>query len=65
VPWKSRPEPRHFEQIVQQVKGRDDQHLVMAVLLRAQSLANYQAVNTGHFGLALTAYAHFTSPIRR
>ncbi|MDX1380802.1 MAG: ribonuclease R, partial [Xanthomonadales bacterium] len=65
VPWRGRPEPRHFEQIVQQVKGRDDQHLVMAVLLRAQSLASYQATNTGHFGLALDAYAHFTSPIRR
>jgi ribonuclease R len=65
VPWKGRPEPRQFEQIVQQVKGREDQHLVMAVLLRAQSLASYQADNTGHFGLALAAYAHFTSPIRR
>jgi len=65
VPWRGRPEPRQFEQIVQQVKGREDQHLVMAVLLRAQSLAVYQAANTGHFGLALQAYAHFTSPIRR
>jgi ribonuclease R len=37
----------------------------MAVLLRAQSLASYQARNSGHFGLALEAYAHFTSPIRR
>jgi ribonuclease R len=65
VPWKGRPQPRQFEQIVQQVKGREDRHLVMAVLLRAQSLASYQAANTGHFGLALAAYAHFTSPIRR
>ena len=65
VPWKSRPEPRDFENIVQQVKGREDQPLIMAVLLRAQSLATYQAANTGHFGLALKAYAHFTSPIRR
>jgi len=65
VPWKVRPEPRDFENIVQQVKGRDDQPLIMAVLLRAQSLASYQSVNTGHFGLALHAYAHFTSPIRR
>jgi ribonuclease R len=62
VPWRGRPEPRHFEHIVQQVKGRDDRPLVMAVLLRAQSLASYQAANTGHFGLALDAYAHFTSP---
>ena len=65
VPWKSRPEPRDFENIVQQVKGREDRPLIMAVLLRAQSLATYQAANTGHFGLALEAYAHFTSPIRR
>ena len=65
VPWKSRPQPRDFETVVQQVKGREDQPLIMAVLLRAQSLASYQAGNSGHFGLALPAYAHFTSPIRR
>jgi ribonuclease R len=34
-------------------------------LLRSQSLASYQPANQGHFGLALSAYAHFTSPIRR
>ena len=65
VPWKTRPEPRDFEQVVQQVRGREDRDLIMAVLLRAQSLATYQASNSGHFGLALEAYAHFTSPIRR
>jgi len=65
VPWRGRPGPRDFETIVQQVKGRADRPLIMAVLLRAQSLASYQARNTGHFGLALAAYTHFTSPIRR
>ncbi|NNK38621.1 MAG: ribonuclease R, partial [Xanthomonadales bacterium] len=65
VPWKGRPKPRDFEDLVQRIKGREDQHLIMAVMLRAQSLASYQAANTGHFGLALEAYAHFTSPIRR
>lgn len=63
--WKDRPEPRDFELIVQQIKGREDEDLIMAVLLRTQSLASYQETNSGHFGLALEAYAHFTSPIRR
>ncbi len=65
IPWKVRPTPRDFEQIVQQVKGRADKSLIMAVLLRAQSMASYQVNNAGHFGLALEAYTHFTSPIRR
>lgn len=65
VPWRARPTPRDFETVVQQIKGREDRPLIMAVLLRAQSLATYQPKNSGHFGLALEAYAHFTSPIRR
>ena len=65
VPWRDNPEPKDFEAVVKQAKGRPDEHLIMAVLLRSQSLAAYQATNEGHFGLALKAYAHFTSPIRR
>ena len=65
VPWRGRPSPRDFETVVQQIKQREDRPLIMAVLLRAQSMATYQARNSGHFGLALAAYAHFTSPIRR
>jgi ribonuclease R len=65
IPWRDKPTPRDFETIVQQIQGRDDKPLIMAVLLRAQSLAVYQTENKGHFGLALEAYAHFTSPIRR
>jgi ribonuclease R len=65
VPWRDQPEPRDFEAVVKQAQGRPDEHLVMAVMLRSQSLAAYQPANEGHFGLALDAYAHFTSPIRR
>ncbi len=64
-PWKDQPSPRDFEAIVEKVKGRPDEKLIMAVLLRSQSLAVYKPDNAGHFGLALDAYTHFTSPIRR
>jgi len=65
VPWRDNPQPKDFEWVVEQARGRPDEHLIMAVLLRSQSLAAYQPANEGHFGLALDAYTHFTSPIRR
>jgi ribonuclease R len=65
VPWMDQPKPADFDAIVSAARGRPDEKLIMAVLLRAQSLAVYKLENDGHFGLALPAYAHFTSPIRR
>ena len=65
VPWRDDPQPKDFETVVEEARGRPDEQLIMAVLLRSQSLAAYQPNNEGHFGLALKAYAHFTSPIRR
>lgn len=35
------------------------------LVLRLQSQAQYSPENIGHFGLGLTDYVHFTSPIRR
>jgi ribonuclease R len=37
----------------------------MEQILRTQTQAYYSPDNTGHFGLSLGSYAHFTSPIRR
>jgi ribonuclease R len=65
VPWRDNPQPKDFEVVANEARGRPDEQLIMAVLLRSQSLAAYQSSNEGHFGLALDAYAHFTSPIRR
>ncbi|MEW5315178.1 MAG: hypothetical protein WDW38_006624 [Sanguina aurantia] len=52
-------------EVLRMVKDRPERELIQSVLLRSQSIAAYQPDNRGHFGLALTAYAHFTSPIRR
>jgi len=63
-PW-SRVQPRDFTQLLRKIRERPDAPLLETVLLRSQSLAVYQTENLGHFGLALEAYGHFTSPIRR
>ncbi len=57
--------PADFSEILRMVKERPERELIQSVLLRSQSMAAYQPENRGHFGLALTAYTHFTSPIRR
>ncbi len=58
-------EPRDFTALLGRIRDRPDVALLESVLLRTQSLAVYSPDNAGHFGLALDAYAHFTSPIRR
>ena len=57
--------PGDFADMLRLVQDRPERELIAGVLLRAQSMAAYQVDNRGHFGLALSAYAHFTSPIRR
>jgi ribonuclease R len=57
--------PGDFADVLRMVQDRPERELIQSVLLRAQSMAAYQPDNRGHFGLALAAYAHFTSPIRR
>ncbi|KQI69976.1 ribonuclease R [Loktanella sp. 3ANDIMAR09] len=45
--------------------GTDSAELINIATLRSMTQAYYHPENFGHFGLALRAYAHFTSPIRR
>ena len=59
------PTPLDYMHLVDAVKDRPDAHLIQTVLLRSMSQAVYSPDLKGHFGLALDAYAHFTSPIRR
>ncbi len=63
-PW-SKVQPKDFTNLLRKIRIRPDAPLLETVLLRSQSLAVYQTENLGHFGLALEAYGHFTSPIRR
>ncbi len=63
-PW-SKVQPGDYTKLLKKVRERPDAALLESVLLRSQSLAVYSPDNQGHFGLALDAYAHFTSPIRR
>ncbi|WP_259304819.1 ribonuclease R [Thermomonas sp. S9] len=63
-PW-GKVRPKDFRHLLEKVRERPDAALLESVILRSQALAVYAPDNIGHFGLALEAYAHFTSPIRR
>lgn len=58
--------PMHINGLLNKAKEGDGMsQLISQIVLRAQSQAIYSKENNGHFGLALSHYAHFTSPIRR
>ncbi|UXN37330.1 ribonuclease R [Avibacterium paragallinarum] len=61
----AKPTTEDYAKLLAQVKERPDHELIQTMLLRSLSQAIYSPDNIGHFGLALTQYAHFTSPIRR
>ena len=57
--------PSDFSDVVGKTHSRADSELIQTMLLRSMKQAIYDGDNIGHFGLALSAYTHFTSPIRR
>ncbi len=57
--------PADLMVVLEKARKRPDGALIHAVVLRSQSIASYAPACDGHFGLALGAYGHFTSPIRR
>jgi ribonuclease R len=56
---------RDMQAIARRVPDASERAFVESLVVRAMPQAVYQPANIGHFGLALTHYAHFTSPIRR
>jgi ribonuclease R len=57
--------PSVFNRILERSKTTPHREVINDVVLRTQAQAVYAPDNVGHFGLNLTHYAHFTSPIRR
>jgi ribonuclease R len=56
---------RDLQAIARRVSDVSERTFIESLVVRAMPQAIYQPTNIGHFGLALTQYAHFTSPIRR
>jgi ribonuclease R len=56
---------RDMQAITRRLGNSPDRPFIESLIVRAMPQAVYQPTNIGHFGLALTHYAHFTSPIRR
>lgn len=59
------PAPADYRALMEIIAERPDRDLLQTPVLRSSKQAVYDAECRGHFGLALDAYAHFTSPIRR
>ena len=57
--------PRHFQRLLQRLRGKPEARPVAFLMLRTMQEARYDIQNRGHFGLAAPSYTHFTSPIRR
>ena len=62
---KPNPETQDFAASLDRVRGLPCETLVSQRLLRTMEKARYSTEETGHFGLALSDYSHYTSPIRR
>jgi ribonuclease R len=54
-----------YRRILSFIQNFEFRDLIEAVAMKALKKAVYSTENRGHFGLAMEAYTHFTSPIRR
>ncbi len=62
---KKRPSVKDIAKLLEDIKGKPEEHLIRTATLRSMAKAIYSTKNIGHFGLAFRYYTHFTSPIRR
>lgn len=57
--------PKEFQKLLGKIEGTAEEAMISRLTLRSMKQARYTTENTGHFGLAVQYYTHFTSPIRR
>ena len=62
---KDNPDQHLLSSILAKKRGTPLERVLSTLLLRSLPKARYTPECTGHFGLALNNYCHFTSPIRR
>ncbi len=59
------PNPQDMQKLFEQANKTAYGSYLASSYIRRMRLAAYSADNIGHYGLSLTHYCHFTSPIRR
>lgn len=57
--------PRELQKLLREAQDREEAGLILRIALRSMKKAEYLDALAPHFGLASSAYTHFTSPIRR
>lgn len=60
-----KPTPREIQKLFDEAMKTSYGPYLATSYIRRMRLAVYSADNIGHYGLSLTHYCHFTSPIRR
>lgn len=58
-------EPKELAALLRETASHPLKYHIHTLILRSLKRALYSSKQHGHFGLALTYYSHFTSPIRR
>ncbi len=61
----STPTPREIQKLFDEAMNTPYGQYLATSYIRRMRLAVYSADNVGHYGLSLSHYCHFTSPIRR
>lgn len=57
--------PKELQKLLARIADTPEETLISRLTLRSMKQAKYSTECTGHFGLAVRYYCHFTSPIRR